>query len=354
MFLFAKEIEEQPQALQKLVDNIPSVERELSKIHLHALSSPRIAFFGMGSSLYSAFASVYLLRSAGISADYYDASEALWHFSQEWFRNVDICVFVSQSGETVEIRNLVDKVKRTNVLKMGVTANVNSYLGMNSDIVLDISSGRELSLGSTKTHMNSVVTNIVFSLFITKRLKMERKNIQSLPVLLEEIVSKAREEVNEFSYFEIADKIEGSVITSRGFALGEVYQSALTLNEIARVSVFAISAGMLRHGPLELFAEKRGIICFIPKSPSAKLLIKLCRDISHISSFAWIISDEEVKNDVPNESSIHVTSLNTGLAEYLQNLIFLPYIQFLSCKIREMKKIPDDDFRLISKVTTKE
>ncbi len=354
MSTFAEEIEEQPKALQKLIDNISSIEYGVSKI---ASKVSRIAFFGMGSSLYSVFPAVYLLRASGISADYYDASEASWYLPKEWFKKVDVCVLVSQSGETVEIRNLIDKIKDTNVVKIGITANINSYLWANSDITLDILSGKERSVGSTKTHMNSVIANILFSMIITRQLEREIRNVQKLPHMLETVIVEAHKDVDVLLNSGIVDKIDGSIITSRGFALGEVYQSALTLNEIARVNVFPISAGMLKHGPMELFVDKRGMICFIPDSPNRHLLIKLCREISNKSGFTWIISNSTVEmNDMLSVSDrlIFANSVNADLPEYLQNLLFLPYVQILSYRIRKAKKIADDDFHLISKVTTEE
>ncbi len=350
LFKFEEEIKEQPEALQRLLDNIPKMSKDFSKIAKGNFS--KIAFFGMGSSLYSTIPAVYLLRSFGIDAEYHDASEALWYFSKRWFNNVDVCVFVSQSGETVEIRELLDKLNDVSTIKLGITANVESYLGNNSDIVVNILSGEERAVGSTKTHMNSVLTSVIFSLVLSNSLEKELKNLQKLPPILDSCLLKASNDVENFLNKYPYKQIDASIITSRGYALGEVYQSALTLNEIARLEVFPISAGMLRHGPMELFAEKKGVTCFVPDSKTKPLLTKLCHQIANQTDFTWILSNSPIK--IENTGTIINDVINSDLPEYLQSLLFLPYAQLLACKVRKRKKIENDEFRFISKVTTEE
>ncbi len=348
LFEFAKEIEEQPGALQNLIENIPSIEKELSRLKVE---SPKIAFIGMGSSLYAAIPSVYLLRKFGIDADYFDASEVVRYFEENWIKKFDICVLVSQSGETFEIRKLIAKIRNLNLLKIGVTAHTKSHLGMNTDVNLDILSGEEKAIGSTKTHTNSVVALIVFSLILTKQLKKEIKNVRKLPNVMAMSIRKAHQSVKTFLKDKIATEFEGTVITSTGFALGEIYQSALTLNEISRTNVLAVSTGMLRHGPMELFVDKRGFIQFVPDSKDKNTLVDFSRMICQNAKFTWIVSNGSIDSIPPSKSTL-IDSMNFDLPEYLQSISFLPYMQILSYEIRKAKGIGDDEFHLIRKVTT--
>ncbi|WP_036223849.1 SIS domain-containing protein [Mesoaciditoga lauensis] len=346
---FEEEIKEQPGALQRFLNSISSLRKTLLRIaSFHPI---RIAFFGMGSSLYATIPAVYLLRSAGISANYYDASEALWYIPQKWFDNIDMCVFVSQSGETIEIRKLLDKIRNSKVLKVGITANTKSYVANNCDEVIDIFTGKERALGSTKTHMNSVVASLVLSMFLANS-EGQVKHLMKLPSIVNDSILRASSTVEDLFKKIDVNKFNDSVITSRGFLLGEVYQSALTLNEISRVSALAISTGMLKHGPMEIFSERRGITCFVPSSSVRTLLIKFCQSIVSHVDFIWIMSNGAL--DIELSPHLFKVETNFDLPEYLQGLIFLPYIQILAYRIRKMKNLEDDEFYFIKKVTTEE
>lgn len=343
--VFAQEIEEQPETLKDLIDKIPSIKMELSKIDKYH----KIVFVGMGSSLYASIPSVYFLRQSGIDADYIDASEAIRYFDKKLFEQFDICVLVSQSGETTEILRILDMIKELNILMIGVTAHVKSHLGAQVDIILDIFSGEEKAMGTTKTHINSVLTLLIISLIFAKRLENELENIQKLPNALELSIHKGRRNVEKLLKYSI--EFENSIITTTGFALGEVYQAALTLNEIARVNVFPISTGMFKHGPIELFADKRSFIQFIPDVQDKNLLVDLGCNIVNRAKFSWIISNSQIDLDCGSfDKSVIFDSINSDLPEYLQGVLFLPYVQILSDEIRKIKGIEENEFYLISKV----
>uniref|UniRef100_A0A7C5KCC7 Glutamine--fructose-6-phosphate aminotransferase [isomerizing] n=1 Tax=Thermodesulfobium narugense TaxID=184064 RepID=A0A7C5KCC7_9BACT len=331
---FANEIEEQPQNLQRLIDKIPLIKGNLSKIRS---KNPRIVFFGMGSSFYAAISPAYLFISHGIEANFFDASEILCYASDEWFRKFDIVVFITQSGETSEIKSLIDRIAGfKNLMKVVITAHPESYVAKKADIVIDTYSDEEKAIGATKTYVNSVIAAFIFVLSFTEEYEKEIDFIRQMPYEIMNSIKKANKNVEMILNIKTADDFDSSVISSTGFVLSSVYQSVLTINAIASTNMFPISIGMLEHhGPERLFFKKRGFIAFIPSSLNKQSFVRLYNAIISTCGFCWIIScgpkglplfdklcfEDEIISDIP---------------EYLQSLLFLPYMQILSYKITTM------------------
>ncbi len=332
---FLKEVEEQPQSLQRLIDNISSIKKELTKIRL---KFPKIAFFGMGSSLYAGISASYLLRSYGMDANFFDASEVEQYVGKDWFGNFDICVFISYSGETSEVKAVFNEIKNLDILRIGITANGESFVAKNSDLLIETYAGEEKSIGATKSYANSVLAAFILGLVMANRLEEEIGNLHAVPNEMIKSISGAHYGTERILNDENEIEFDNTVITSTGFAMSTVYQSVLTLNAIASVNAFPVSAGMLRHhGPEELFLKKHGLIEFIPNSASAKVLLELYEMLSKMSRFSWIISSDSIEI-FSHHRSTFVDRIDSKIPEYLQTLLFLPYVQILSHKITTLEE----------------
>lgn len=351
MSAFYDEVFQQPEAVESLLANVEYYRQKVRG--LFPLPSQRVVFFGMGSSLYASVHATYLLRMYGIDADAYDASEGLWYISNGWFDNVSVVVLVSNSGETVEILRLLERLKGSHAVKVGFTSNLKSALAKGVDLCFDIFSGEEKALGSTKSYTNSVLALVVFSLLLVGRLDGEVESLRALPSELARVLKLARDSVDDLPR-EVISSADGGVITTRGFGMSMVYQASLTFGEIARLNLLPISAGMLRHGPMEMMVERRGIICFVPDSANKELLVKLCREVSPVSSFCWIVANSLVDTAGLESGSVFMDIVNTDLPEYLQGLLFLVYMQLFAYRVRKTKGISDEEFEMINKVTREE
>ena len=81
---------------------------------------PLVVFTGMGSSLFAAYPAQAYLTSLGIRALVWETAELL-HYHLKILRPDTLLVAVSQSGETVEIVRLLERVTP----KLGIAAVVN-------------------------------------------------------------------------------------------------------------------------------------------------------------------------------------------------------------------------------------
>src|ERR1051326_905710 len=114
---------------------------------------PVVVFTGMGSSLFAAYPAQAYLTSLGIRALVWETAELLHHHLKILGPDT-LLVAVSQSGETVEITRLIERVSGN--LRIVAVVNVeSSTLGQRGTLLLPMMAGRQIAV-STKTYMCSV------------------------------------------------------------------------------------------------------------------------------------------------------------------------------------------------------
>ena len=100
-------------------------------------SKGRIVLTGMGKSGLIARKIVATLNSTGTAAIYLHPTDAL-HGDLGMVRKEDIVILISKSGETEEILNLLPMLKRLGVTLIAMTEDINSKLGSQCNIFLNI------------------------------------------------------------------------------------------------------------------------------------------------------------------------------------------------------------------------
>src|ERR1700730_3750991 len=117
-----EEIIQQPAALSSVRKfyTSPGAIRATALRKLATRWPPLVVFTGMGSSLFAAYPAQAYLTSLGIRALVWETAELL-HHHLKILRPDTLLVAVSQSGETVEIVRLLERVPP----KLGIAAVVN-------------------------------------------------------------------------------------------------------------------------------------------------------------------------------------------------------------------------------------
>ncbi|MEQ8926851.1 MAG: KpsF/GutQ family sugar-phosphate isomerase [Fulvivirga sp.] len=99
-------------------------------------SKGRVVITGIGKSAIVASKIVATLNSTGTPSLFMHAADAI-HGDLGMIQDDDIVICISKSGNTPEIKVLVPLIKRTNCKLVGLVSNVDSYLGQQSDYVLN-------------------------------------------------------------------------------------------------------------------------------------------------------------------------------------------------------------------------
>jgi sugar/nucleoside kinase (ribokinase family)/D-arabinose 5-phosphate isomerase GutQ len=117
-------------------------ERALSLIRSTRAAGGRVHVTGIGKPEHVAHYGASLLSSTGTPATFLHATEVV-HGSAGQIVAGDVVIAISNSGETIEMREAVTAIKRMGARVIGVTGRLDSWLGRESDVVLDAGVSRE-------------------------------------------------------------------------------------------------------------------------------------------------------------------------------------------------------------------
>jgi arabinose-5-phosphate isomerase len=105
-------------------------------------SQGRLIVTGMGKSGHVARKLAATFASTGTPAFFVHPSEAS-HGDLGMIQDEDVILALSWSGETAELKNILDYAKRRNIALVGMTSDANSTLGRAADVVVALPQARE-------------------------------------------------------------------------------------------------------------------------------------------------------------------------------------------------------------------
>ena len=137
-------------ALQTIADETSAIEGLKNSINndfvkcveLVLQSNGRVVVTGIGKSANIAAKIVSTLNSTGTQAVFMHAADAV-HGDLGMIRQEDIIICLSKSGNTPEIKVLVPLLKLLGNKLVAMVGNVDSYLAIQSDLILDTTVARE-------------------------------------------------------------------------------------------------------------------------------------------------------------------------------------------------------------------
>jgi glucosamine--fructose-6-phosphate aminotransferase (isomerizing) len=315
---------------------------------------PVVVFTGMGSSLFAAYPAQAYLTSLGIRALVWETAELLHHHLKV-LRPDALVVAVSQSGETVEIRRLLDRLPP----KVSVAATVNrpsSTLGKRGDLLLPMMAGHQSTI-STKTYMCSVAVLMYLAFAIAG------ENPRSLTQALVQAIQAQERILEQHEALVLPATVEffGQppyvALMSRGADLASVFQGALTLKEVARLAAEATSAAQFRHGPIEIVNPTHRYIIFAHdqrtsggrRGSTGQFLLKLAEDIRLHGGRVLLITDLP-RETATNLRLLRVEALRLGLG----TLVDVLYIQLLAHELALRAGLEPGKFWIAEEVTREE
>jgi len=351
MTILMEEIAEQPPALSNLRKYYASPGavpfQALRKLATHW--PPTVVFTGMGSSLFAAYPAQAYLTALGIRAVLWETAELL-HHHMKFLGHDTLLVVVSQSGETVEVVRLLERLPEK-VSVLAVTNVEVSRLAQRARLLLPMMAGKQ-TMVSTKTYTCAVAALVYLAAAIARKpqgpiTEAVRRAVEAQERILdrhEDLIPPMVEFFNAPPYV---------ALMSRGPDLASAHQGALMLKEVARLSAEAISAAQFRHGPIEIIDPAHRYVIFArqgaPRSKTGKLLTKLADDIRTHGGRVLLLTDLPFR-DTPNVRLLKVEPIRLGLGTLVDSL----YIQLLAHDLALRAGLEPGKFRIATEVTHEE
>jgi glucosamine--fructose-6-phosphate aminotransferase (isomerizing) len=214
-------------------------------------NSSNVYFFGMASSLWASLPIVWGLKRLGISAHSISAYDGL-RFPVSRIPRRSIVVFISQSGETIEIKRLVEQIKASSYrpLMIGVTNAPDSFLALQADITLDVLAGSEYHAPS-KSFTNTLAVLLILYALVARR---SSRDSETLVPVLAEIASRMSGRQAAWQRWgaraaDLWSEAQGPVqFLACGPQMASAWQSSMLCAETARSFSAAGEWATFRHG----------------------------------------------------------------------------------------------------------
>lgn len=346
---FLKEIEQQPLVLRKVVDQYRGkYDRVLEKIadEYSSKKYKKLIFTGMGTSYFSPLIIQHKLNEIGIDSVIYETGELL-HYNLSAIRKDSLLVAISQSGESIETKKVVESVKKR-VKIVSITNNPESYLARNSDYILPLCAGYEESI-TNKTFTNTLAVLLMFLSVLTKKnIKETEDKIVRCSTYLEEFLKTEQKKIKEIASFFKSTMFLHFI--SRGPSITAAYQGALIFNEGVRLYTDALPAGSFRHGPFELVGDGHYAVFLVPKGRTYTLLMNMVKEASKFGSKILLVTNEEEKS---MDDNVYQLVLKPLIEEYFSIMASIP-LELLLIEMAKDRGIKAGKFERGSKITSRE
>ena len=322
----AKEIEEQPTTLKNCINEyINKINNDINIYNFpwDVKEISTIILIGCGTAYHSCLVAKYWFEeNTTLEVTIDIASE--FRYRKNRFKNDNLYIFVSQSGETADTYAALDLCNKNKMKTCSIVNVIESSIARDSKFVLPIHCGPEIGVASTKAFMGQMLVLYILVLKLgilrkdlDKDLYLKKiKDIKALPELVEQtLLTESKIQAISSSFTDA----KGSMFLGRGLSFPIALEGALKLKELAYVHAEGYPAGEMKHGPLALIEDGIPVVVLAPKDSYYKKTISNMQEVIARGAKVLLITNKS-KDEVFSENiweTILVESTNDDLLPFL-------------------------------------
>lgn len=286
-YFMMKEIMEQPEGLRKtILPRIKENEIQLDQIELTAEqvnNINRIHIVACGSAWHASIVGKYIIEKLSrIPVEVDLASE--FRYRQPILQKNDLCIIVSQSGETADTLAALREAKKHGVRVLSIVNVVGSSIARESDDVIYTWAGPEIAVATTKGYSTQLSVMYLLALYFGKA----RKTIteQEMTDYIQKL-KKVPDDVQKLLEFEDRIKVlakqyahsKDVFVIGRGIDYAAALEGSLKLKEISYIHSEAYAAGELKHGTISLIEDGTLVVAVATQQALFEKLISNIKEV---------------------------------------------------------------------------
>ncbi|KAF5368970.1 hypothetical protein D9758_003004 [Tetrapyrgos nigripes] len=330
-----KEIYEQPESVVNTMRG--RVNFDTNQITLGGLRAylpiirraRRMVFIACGTSYHSCIATRAIFEelteipiSVELASDFLDRKTPI-------FRD-DVCVLLSQSGETADTILALRYCLERGALCVGVVNTVGSTLSRETHCGVHINAGPEIGVASTKAYTSQYTALLMMAIQLSEdRISLTARRNQIIAGL-HEMPSQIKKVLELDSLIQqLAKTITGNkslLLMGRGFQNATCLEGALKIKEISYMHSEGILAGELKHGPLALIDENMPVIIIMTQDSLYPKVQSALAQITARKAQPIILCNEDDEGIPNNAKTIRVPKS----VDCLQGMLNIIPLQLLS------------------------
>ena len=325
-----KEIAEQPKAVRdtlggRIVDgkvNLP--ELTLSDEQIKNIGVVHIV--ACGSAWHVGMTAKYLIeRSAGILCECDLASE--FRYRHPVVRDNDLCVVISQSGETADTLAALREAKNRGAHTVSIVNVVESTIARESDDVIYTMAGPEIAVATTKAFSAQLAAVYLLALRLSRAVgrldeSEEKRHCEALLRLPEQIEQILKNEELFKPVAEWFSKASSIFFIGRGLDYSISLEGSLKLKEISYIKSEAYAAGELKHGTISLIEPGTPVFAVATQPDLFEKTLGNIREVKSRGAYVAALVSEDCEN--AGEFSDVAIKVPRTLPEYMPSLNVVP------------------------------
>ena len=303
-YYMLKEIDEQPTVMRKLIQAYTDESGQVvvdPAIIKAVQEADRIYILAAGTSYHAGFASKKMLEELtdtpvelGISSE--------WGYGMPLLSKKPLFIFISQSGETADSRQVLVKANEMGIPSLTVTNVPGSTLSREADMTMLLHAGPEIAVASTKAY----TAQIAALAFLAKAVGEANGNEKAKAFdLVHELSIVAQSIESTLSEKEVIDeKVRGLLETTRNaFYIGRgqdyyvAMEASLKLKEISYIQGEGFAAGELKHGTIALIEDGTPVIALLSDPVLASHTRGNIQEVAARGAHVLTIAEENVAKE---------------------------------------------------------
>lgn len=319
----------------------------------------RLIMIACGTSYHSCLATRAIFEelseipvSVELASDFLDRKSPV-------FRD-DICVFVSQSGETADTMLALNYCLERGALTVGIVNSVGSSISRITHCGVHINAGPEIGVASTKAYTSQYIALVMVALSLSddRVSKIERRGdimqgLKKIPQQIKEVL-QLEGKIKQLCEKDLKDQ-KSLLLLGRGYQFASALEGALKIKEISYMHSEGVLAGELKHGVLALVDEDLPIIAFGTRDSLFPKVVSSIEQVTARKGHPIVICN---KNDEVWEKKAATTKMVTlevpQTVDCLQGLLNIIPLQLISYWLAVNKGIDVDFPRNLAKSVTVE
>ena len=303
-YYMLKEIDEQPTVMRKLIQDYTDESGQVvvdPAIIKAVQEADRIYILAAGTSYHAGFASKKMLEELtdtpvelGISSE--------WGYGMPLLSKKPLFIFISQSGETADSRQVLVKANEMGIPSLTVTNVPGSTFSREADMTMLLHAGPEIAVASTKAYTSQIAALA----FLAKAVGEANGNEKAKAFdLVHELSIVAQSIESTLSEKEVIDeKVRGLLETTRNaFYIGRgqdyyvAMEASLKLKEISYIQCEGFAAGELKHGTIALIEDGTPVIALLSDPVLASHTRGNIQEVAARGAHVLTIAEENVAKE---------------------------------------------------------
>ena len=303
-YYMLKEIDEQPTVMRKLIQAYTDESGQVvvdPAIIKAVQEADRIYILAAGTSYHAGFASKKMLEELtdtpvelGISSE--------WGYGMPLLSKKPLFIFISQSGETADSRQVLVKANEMGIPSLTVTNVPGSTLSREANMTMLLHAGPEIAVASTKAYTAQIAALAFLAKAVGEANGNEKAKafdlVHELSIVAQSIESTLSEkEVIDEKVRVLLETTRNAFYIGRGQDYYVAMEASLKLKEISYIQCEGFAAGELKHGTIALIEEGTPVIALLSDPVLASHTRGNIQEVAARGAHVLTIAEENVAKE---------------------------------------------------------